>query len=80
MKMFDNLVLYKFNQECIKILKNKKILSNFKKIKKIFLYPESKKNIKIKNKFKKIFYLKKCGHFIFLDRPKKTFSLIKKYA
>ena len=80
MKMFDNLVLYKFNQECIKILKNKKILSNFKKIKKIFLYPESKKNIKIQNKFKKIFYLKKCGHFIFLDRPKKTFSLIKKYA
>jgi len=80
MKMFDNLVLYKFNQECIKILKNKKILSNFKKIKKFFLYPRSKKNIKVNTKFKNKVYLNKCGHFIFLDRPKKTFSLIKRYA
>jgi hypothetical protein len=80
MKMFDNLVLYKFNQECIKILKRKLISSCFENTEKYFLYPETKKIVKVKNNFNNNFFLNKCGHFIFLDRPHKTFALIRKYA
>lgn len=80
MKMFDNSVLYQFNQECIKILKSKRILSNLKKTKKFFLFPKSKKNLKIEKKLKNVFILRGCGHYIFLDKPKQTYTLIKKYA
>jgi hypothetical protein len=73
LKKFDSKVLYKFNKECIKIIKNKKLLTNFKNIKKIFILPMSKKNNKNFNRFKNIFFLEKCGHYIFLDQPKKTF-------
>jgi len=80
LKKFDSKVLYKFNKECIKIIKNKKLLTNFKNIKKIFILPMLKKNNKNFNRFKNIFFLEKCGHYIFLDQPKKFFSILKRNA
>ena len=80
LKMFDNSVLYKFNEECVNILKTKKILSKFKNTKKYFIFPSVKKNQRLLKKLKNISLLEKCGHYVFLDQPKKTFKLIKKYA
>lgn len=80
LKLFDNSVLYKFNEECLNILKTKKILSKFKNTKKYFIFPSVKKNQRLLKKLKNISLLEKCGHYVFLDQPKKTFKLIKKYA
>ena len=80
LKMFDNLVLYKFNKECIKILKSKKVLSSFKKTIKYFIFPKLKKNLKKLKKATNVFLIGKSGHYVFLDQPKKTYSLINKYA
>ena len=80
LKRFYNLVLYRFNKECVHIVKNKNLLSNFKKTEKYFIFPDVEKNKILFKKFKNISLLKKCGHYVFLDQPKKTFNLIKKYA
>jgi len=80
LRMFDSEILYKFNKECFKIIKSQKLFNTFKKIDKLYILPFSKKNAKGISNLKNIFFLKKCGHYLFLDQPKKTYSIIKKYA
>ena len=80
LREFDNKILYKFNRECVNIIKSKKVLSTFKKVKKFFLFPKSKRKMKRFNLLKKKVFIENSGHYLFLDQPAKTYKFIKFYA
>ncbi len=76
MKYFDEEVLFKLNRESVDIILKNKLKNVFKRVKKFYLLPQNKKKIK-KTKVKK-FFINKSKHYIFLDNPKSTYSILSK--
>ena len=76
MKNFDDEVLYKLNRESVKIILKKKLVNIFNNTKKFYLFPYTKK-LQQERKGKK-YYIKNSKHYIFLDNPNQTYSIISK--
>ena len=77
-KNFDNKTLYLINKQSVKIILENKIIKILKKFNVIYLYPEYKKK-KIKSTKNKIF-IKKSGHYIFIENPKIIYKTFFKYG
>ena len=78
MKNFDDEVLFKLNRESVEVILKKKLANIFNNTKKFYLFPYNKK-LRQKGKSKK-YYIKNSKHYIFLDNPKQTYSIITKNA
>ena len=76
MKNFNDEVLFKLNRESVKIIIQKKLVNIFNNTKKFYLFPY-KKRLQQKRKNKK-YYIKNSKHYVFLDNPKQTYSIIAK--